>query len=576
SGSVGVPTGHWGALTVYPLDFTPHKAGQFTISVKGSIALTDARFSVAEPRELYAGALENALFFYQSQRDGAQLITNELRTEPAHLNDRTARAYRTPRFDANDNITAPLAATGATLDVEGGWWDAGDYLKFVETHSYTVGILLTGIRDFPAQLGHGSERSDFTSEARFGVQWLLKMWDDTHRVLYYQVGIGSGFSNLPFLSDHDVWRLPEVDDTLHGSDPRYQYLRERPVFEAAPAGAKISPNLAGRLAASFALCARVYRHEDPKLARRCLLAAEHIFDLADTEPSTLLTAAPTSFYSETEWRDYIEWGSTELYMALADEEVPRPRGLPRTHASFYLQRAAEWAYAYIKGANDADILNLYDVSGLAHYELIRALRRADVPQGLAVTVPDLVADLRKQLGTALIQASSDPFRFGFTWSRYDTTTHGAGLAITAAELHDLTGETRWDDASRGWLGNIMGTNAWGLSLIVGDGAVFPHCLQHQVANLRGSLNGQGILLRGAVVEGPNAINSLVTSGLDGMDPCPSDGTDRYAPFNGNGAAFRDAVVNYPNTEPAIDLTASSPLMFAWRIAGHPDREDLGF
>ena len=577
SGTVGVPTGHWGTFAVYPLDFIPHTAGQFTISVKGRIWATEAHFSVAKPRELYSSALENALFFFQSQRDGARFITNELRTGPAHLNDRTARAYRTPIFDANENMTAPLVATGDTLDAEGGWWDAGDYLKFVETHSYAVGILLTGIRDFPAQLGQGSERSDFTSEARFGVQWLLKMWDDTHRVLYYQVGIGTGFSNLPFLSDHDLWRLPEVDDNLHGSDPRYQYLRHRPVFEAAPAGAKISPNLAGRLAASFALCSRVYRHVDSKLARRCLLAAEHIFDLADTEPSALLTVAPTSFYSETEWRDDMEWGATELYLALADEEAPRPQGLPRSDASFYLRRAAEWARAYIKGANDAtDTLNLYDVSGLAHYELIRALQRADVQHGLAVSVPDLVADLRKQLDTALTQAASDPFRFGFNWASYDSTAHGAGLAVTAAELHALTGESRWGDASRHWLGNIMGANAWGLSLIVGDGAVFPHCLQHQVANLRGSLDGRGNLLRGAVVEGPNAIDSLVNSGLDGMDLCPSDGLDGFATFNGNGAAFRDAAVNYPNTEPAIDLTASSPLMFAWRIAGRPDREEVGF
>ena len=118
SGRVGVPTGHWGTFTVYPLDFTPQKAGQFTIGVEG-MRVTDARFSVAEPGELYAGALQNALFFFQSQRDGARFITNELRTGPAHLNDRTARAYRTPTFDANENINAPLIATGATLDAEG-------------------------------------------------------------------------------------------------------------------------------------------------------------------------------------------------------------------------------------------------------------------------------------------------------------------------------------------------------------------------------------------------------------------------------------------------------------------------
>jgi endoglucanase len=122
----------------------------------------------------------------------------------------------------------------------------------------------------------------------------------------------------------------------------------------------------------------------------------------------------------------------------------------------------------------------------------------------------------------------------------------------------------------------MGANAWGLSLIAGDGSAFPACLQHQVANLRGSLDGRGVLLRGAAVEGPNAIGNLATGVVAGMTAYPADGIDTLAPFDGNGAAFRDDVQNFPNTEPAIDLTASSPLMFSWRIAGQPDPNALGF
>ena len=43
--------------------------------------------------------------------------------------------------------------------------------------------------------------------------------------------------------------------------------------------------------------------------------------------------------------------------------------------------------------------------------------------------------------------------------------------------------------------------------------------------------------------------------------------DVFAPFNGHGAQFKDNMQSYSNTEPAIDLTASSPLAFARQAAG---------
>ena len=40
----------------------------------------------------------------------------------------------------------------------GGWWDAGDYMKYVETISYTVALQEIGIRDFPNQMGAARSR----------------------------------------------------------------------------------------------------------------------------------------------------------------------------------------------------------------------------------------------------------------------------------------------------------------------------------------------------------------------------------------------------------------------------------
>jgi endoglucanase len=125
----------------------------------------------------------------------------------------------------------------------------------------------------------------------------------------------------------------------------------------------------------------------------------------------------------------------------------------------------------------------------------------------------------------------------------------------------------------------LGANAWGSSFIVGDGGTFPNCIQHQVANLAGALDGTSgatPILWGAAVEGPDG---YATSGLvDGMILCPANGVDIFAKFNGNDGAFnasqqsvyRDNMQSYSTTEPGIDLTATSFLMWSWRLAGQPD------
>jgi endoglucanase len=564
SGSVSASSGKWGSYYVYPIRFTAPTSGTYQIAVSGTVSVNSPTFGVGTTSALYSADLANTLSFYQNERDGSNYISSTLRTAPGHLNDSSATVYQTPKFDSNDNITSSLVATGATIDASGGWWDAGDYLKFVQTHSYVVAMMLVGVRDFPSAMGPGS-KADFTSEAKFGLDWLQKMWDDNTETLYYQVGIGTDFTNANYLSDHDIWRLPQADDTYGGSDSTYQYIRHRPVFMAGKAGSKISPNLAGRLAADFALCYAVYKDTDAAYADQCLRSAEHIYDLANTSPGSLLTVAPNDFYPETEWRDDMELGATELYFALQGGNLPA--GLAHTDASYYLQQAATWAHNYITGPNDgSDTLNLYDVSGLAHFDLYRAITLAGNPSGLAVSQSDLLKDLANQIQTSITQ-SSDPFGTPWSWSSSDTVSHEAGLSVMAREYFYLTQVGDYSKNARSWMSNVLGANPWGLSLIVGDGSVFPYCMQHQVANIVGSTGGMSPILRGAVVEGPT--NAATSGELDGMVACPPNGADTYKAFNGNGAVYKDNVQSYSTNEPAIDLTATSFLMFAWQIAGEP-------
>ncbi len=129
---------------------------------------------------------------------------------------------------------------------------------------------------------------------------------------YIQVGVGSGNVEETFVGDHDVWRLPEVDD--HLTDPSERFLRNRPVFRAAAPGKPISPNLAGRTAAAFALAAQV--ETNPATARRHLTTAAQIYAQAQIKNvGQLVTSLPFAFYPETAWRDDLELGATELALA---------------------------------------------------------------------------------------------------------------------------------------------------------------------------------------------------------------------------------------------------------------------
>ena len=626
SAAIGVLLGTWShseGLTydVYALDFRVSGCGIYTISVSGPAPATSPKFPVDVPAVLYSGLLLNTKFFYETERDGPNFIPNALRAAPGHLNDKSADVFQTPPLDSNDEISTtgrPLTPAGAVIDAAGGWWDAGDYMKYVETISYTVALQEIGVRDFPDQMGPGAPfnppappasisyagnaagapaSANFEPETRFGIEFLLKMWDDDKKTLYYQVGNSQDWDNFNLLSDYDIWRLPQYDDNWDGCDASARFICHRPAFVAGPAGSRISPNLAGRLTADFAVCYQLNRDRDPALANRCLKNAEDIFALADTsyaDPAAsvdsgscasgcLLTIIPFDGYPETVWDDDMELGATELYFALrcAQEGHDLPPGLLHTDPMDYLKDAAQFAKRYITKIYDAgntDSLNLYDVSGLAHFELYRAFERAGNPGGLAVSQSSIRGQLLKQVDDAISQAATDAWGFGDVWNS-DTTSHGAGISVMASEARYLTGSRKYDTYAQRWMANILGANPWGSSFIVGDGSTtFPNCIQHQVANLAGALDGTSggtPVLWGAASEGPA---TAVTSGVvSGMILCPANGTDKFEIFNGNDGAFnesqiavyRDNMQSYSTTEPAIDLTSTSFLMWSWRLAGRP-------
>jgi endoglucanase len=478
--------------------------------VVDGLAAPSPAFRVASRRALFRGLVADTVRFFQVQRDGAH-VPRQLDRRPSHLTDRHATVYATPVFegDGGDVPAAPLRPIGGPVDVEGGWFDAGDFVKFTHATAYSVAELLV------VQRGLHRRSRALAAEARHGLRWLDKVWDERHRVLYAQVGLGTGSERFGFVGDHDVWRLPEADDALsvRPGDAEY-FIKYRPVFRAAPPGARISPNLAGRVAAAFALGAQVEAGHDRRRARALLHEAASVFALAKTtRVGELVTAFPHAYYPEDSWEDDMEFGAVELALAA--------RRLGDRRAAGWLRAATHWASRYL-GSDHRDALNLYDTSALAHADLVRALRRHRHGPGLEVGRRRLLADLRRQLESGAGPARTEPFGSAVDVTQFDAATRTFGYAATARLYRRLTGDRAYDafgTAQRNW---TLGANAWGTTFVIGEGTVFPHCPQHQVANLAGSLTGGRRVLVGAVVNGPNGAENFEDIGIpDGPGPARS-------------------------------------------------------
>jgi endoglucanase len=559
SGRVGTTSrGRWSPAypDVYPLIFTGLRAtGTYAIHVAGPVTATSQTFRIESSRALYGRIVRNGVAFFQTQRDGPDQVATATHRRPSHRNDVHASVYQLPDFvhpNRDDTIRGGLTRVPdhRVVDAEGGWFDAGDYLKFTHTTAYADVLLYASAR----ALG-GSAPASLRREARYGQTWLRRMWHERSRTLYLQVGIGSGNESGSIVGDHDLWRLPQADD--HNRNPRERYAAaHRPVFEAATPGHRISPNLVGRVSAAFAVAAQADAARHRARARRELTAATTLYSRAATRhpPHPLVTSAPVSYYPESSWHDDMALGAAEIALAKLD------LGQPDTT---YLRDAARWTKAYLRH-DSGDTFNLYDTGALAESDLLQAMRRGAHHPAIAVGRGELLASLRGQIRSGLARSRRDPFRAGGDDDDFDVDSHTFGLIATVAMYDTATESTAYQSlatAQRDWL---FGANAWGASFMVGEGTNFPRCMQHQVANLSDSYAGSPPLVLGAVVNGPNSA-SLFDGGLgslqSGMRRCPV-GADRDQDFNGRGSEFIDDVRAWQTDEPALDMTATAILAAA--------------
>ena len=554
--------GSWNAAyhAVYELSFSGLDApGQYQVRVTSPAAAVSPAFTIGTGAQLYRQLVDNAVRYFTSERDGPDVVPSVLDRQPANLTDENAYVYADPRYDSNDNLLGTLKKIGGPVDVAGGWFDAGGgYEKFAYTASYADALMLIAARDFPGSY------PTLQPEADFGLQWITELWNPVLKVLYAQVGIGNGNASNTIQGDYNFWFQPQQEDRMDVSPgdnpgPTAYFVKYRPVFEAAPPGKPVSPDLAGRFAADFALGAQLSAASNPAQAQHLLSLARSVYAMAKTtDVGQLVTAFPHDYYPGTEWKSDMAWGAAEI--ALADEAT----GAPAAQLSADLTTAARWARAYIAQGHpaDGDTLNLYDDGAVAEAELLQAMQQAGVDP---IAPSALLDDMAAQLRTGEDWAKGDPFALGTQLGPADASPHAFGLFITDALYQKYGGSAAFESFAQQQLDFALGANAWGSSFVVGAGTVYPHCMQSEIANLAGSLTGHGDIQLGATTDGPSSIGNFTGLGtVAGMRACSAG---QFAPFNTTSTGYEDNVVSWPSVEPADDYTAASLFAFALGGAG---------
>lgn len=139
------------------------------------------------------------------------------------------------------------------VDLSGGYYDAGDNVKFGFPYAFTITMLSWAAVDFVDQLKSNGEYSNVLAAIRWGTDYLIKAHPQPD-VLYGQVGDGN--------SDHQCWQRPEDMTT------------PRPVskIDAQNPGS----DLAAESAAAFAVASIAFKVADPSYAAELLRHATQV------------------------------------------------------------------------------------------------------------------------------------------------------------------------------------------------------------------------------------------------------------------------------------------------------------
>ncbi|HPG76638.1 MAG TPA: glycoside hydrolase family 9 protein, partial [Rhodoglobus sp.] len=449
-------------LHVHTIDFSDVSAeGTYTLAADG-----DESYEFTIGADIYQQLRYDALNYFYLARSGieidASIVGSDYAREAGHLDDPTGTLndsanlgdYDVPCLTAAEDGASWSygdwsCADGYTLDVVGGWYDAGDHGKYVVNGGIAVNQLMslyertfTAPSATPGALGDstlnlpetGNSVPDVLDEARWQLEFMMSM----------QVPAGNDLAGMVHHKIHDVgWTgLP----LLPADDPQLRRLH-RPSTAATL-----------NLAATAAQGARLFASYDSEFADALLEAAETAWAAALATPDLYAPASAGNNgggpYADDEVGDEFYWAAAELFLT--------------TGADVYRD------YVLASEYHTADIFTVSgitwgDTAGLGRLAL--ATVESDIPNREAIRA-SVVAGADKYLAWQAGEGfgTTYPGKEGeYEWGSNSMVVNNQ---IVLATAFDLTSDRKYADAVIEAMDYLMGRNALNNSYLTGYGTVF--------------------------------------------------------------------------------------------------------
>lgn len=330
--------------------------------------------------------------------------------------------------------------SGKTVDVSGGWHDAGDYGRYVVSGAKTIKDLFLAYEDYAQDSDSigipesGNGVPDLLDEARYELEWMLKMQDEATGGVYHKV------TGLVFPET-----VLAVDET--------EQMVLAPISYAATAD----------FVAVMAEAKSMYEDIDGDFAAKCMAAALKGAEwLAANEPSGYKNPEEivTGEYPDGKLGDEKLWAYTELYRMA-------------TEGAYYdeVKEAIEGKYTLGLGWAEVGTYALYDLAKGS------TKNGSEIDDTLMNTARDaLLAEAAKQLEKSQAEVYNTGLSTNYPWGSNMTVANNGMLLLMA---YNMTGDEAYLSYARKQRDYLFGVNGVGYCYVTGYGDLSPVSIHHR-------------------------------------------------------------------------------------------------